>query len=435
MNQQPDSPTELLTSPEAYEKAGKNPPAATQASQIPAIQQRDSQIIESKRKSLEFLERELSLRGQISAEGPFDVNIKYKLSEIFRFFANRFQLRRRFSNIHFSPAINLCSTLDEFLLPILEGHHLSPERKAIELKRLKELYAQWAREGRGYGGVYLPGQGIFVNGWLYGYNRPISPQGIWSDPALLPNLLHTTLHEALGHALLAEYSALGCEKTSLRLQALDYAVDFELRTVDDANRAVLNWKSNIVNLASRYLEEGWATWAAGVFMPMFGRKPLYTDTLKSVWQTVESYALPPADKTSIRDSLSKLFLEPTTDHDELSQAMRRLQKVGLDPNSGPGHGSEFPYMVGTLLVEQLELHLGIELVPYAILIAANVTYDLDKISCTDLNSLVMNSAPFNPDCRLVLLSKLELPKPVTLSALAEAARGQLNLAVPAELMT
>ena len=91
------------------------------------------------------------------------------------------------------------------------------------------------------------------------------------------------------------------------------------------------------------------------------------------------------------------------------------------------------YVIGSLMVNRLEAQLGLANVPYALLIAANLTYDLAHLSWGDMFSLYWNYPRFNPDWRLAALSSLKLAEPVTLKALVDAAQSQLNLAIPAEL--
>ncbi len=471
---------QFLASLATYQKYAAAAPAAPPARVAAAIRQRDARIREAKQKSRDFLERELSLGAQTALEVPFDTTLKYKLAEIFRFFVNRFQLRKRYPGVKFAPAVTLCRTLDEFLQPLLDGFTLSPALRAQALQRLKAVSEQWAREHRGYTGAYLPGQGILVNGWLLGYGRPPQMQGLWTDPGILPGLYRTALHEALGHGFLAEYSALGREKTALRLYSLEASLDFELRTVDTATRTLLGLKEVTVGGASRYLEEGWSTWVSATFTPRAPGEPPTFYTLERLWKTVANYPLPDAARSTLQSLLADLFLSSSGDVLKLFAAVRGLQIISEIPAFSLEPGVELAYVVGSMLIDQLELHLGIENVPFALLIAANVTYDLEQISCGDLETLVNGSIYFNPDCRLAILSQLELPKPeaapnapapspaappagtdplagdqpepyrpdpvepdaqrpdaprpVSLARLTRAARDQLNLAVPAELL-
>jgi len=91
------------------------------------------------------------------------------------------------------------------------------------------------------------------------------------------------------------------------------------------------------------------------------------------------------------------------------------------------------YVFGEQLCIQCERNLGLECVPYAVLIAANIDFDPAKVSLADLDVLLHSEPRLNPDTRLAAISRIKLATPGDINELAERVHSELSLSIPPEL--
>ncbi len=419
---------------DAYAKARPEAPAAP-ARADDRVRAFDELIAKQFAEDDKPLQTAVDARGA-TLKGRGELSLRYDMPSATRFFLRHFRIPQRYPHIDFNPPATFCETLEDFIRARLQGQHLSPEIKQIELERLKaEAEKAAQRNGGGTLGVYLSGLGSFINGWLFNYGKAGPPRELLRTPAEQPRILSTTIHEMLGHGFLAEYSALGAEKKAFGVQDWEYAQQFQFRALDTAAEQNLRRKLNLMWNASRYLEEGWSVWVANALTPaLLGppRAPRYT--LTQTWEAVERFPITPRSKATFRSILTELFLEPLPgDLAAWLPTIRILQNIAMDYDFAAGLGQPPAYVLGSLMVNRLEARLGLANVPYALLIAANLTYDIANLSWGDMFSLFWNNPRFNADWRLAALSALDVPAPVTLESLANAAKSQLNLAIPAEL--
>ena len=86
-----------------------------------------------------------------------------------------------------------------------------------------------------------------------------------------------------------------------------------------------------------------------------------------------------------------------------------------------------------LLFLQAEKRCGARYMPYLALLAANVNYDLQQISLSDLRQLLMHDPRIHPDARLATLSHLQLEQKGSLEELLQQAEALLSFSIPPEL--
>jgi hypothetical protein len=91
------------------------------------------------------------------------------------------------------------------------------------------------------------------------------------------------------------------------------------------------------------------------------------------------------------------------------------------------------YAVGSLLMSQAEANMGAACVPYAALIAANVKFNFEEISLTDLTTLLLSDPSLYPDVRLAVLSRIKLEQHGSIKELAQRAQAELSFSVPQAL--
>jgi len=345
-----------------------------------------------------------------------------------------------------------CETLEEFFTPIVADLDVSETERAKILEREVAEAEEIARErGGGVLGVNIPGRGCYVNGWLFGYLGRMPARDALEDPSSFRRILETVCHEKLGHGFLAELTATGREKTRLGLWRFDLARRFSLRRVDSPQSALLRQKSALLHQATRFTEEGWATWIEGHMLWRAAREGLLPDeriptplipkyTLEQMGRVLrmahnqEPGLRPLVDR--MEDAVQILLLTSDRASDQaILEAVRvwQVEASRLDPIFTRELGQPISYVLGYLLMRRLEAQLGWQNLPYALLIAANVTYQLDQIPVGDLLAVLASDPRLNVDARLALLCTLRLAPGQGPGELAGRAREELSLAVPEEL--
>lgn len=362
------------------------------------------------------------------------------LVEIDKVFTRIFELQNYYPVSMYSYPTVYCETLEEFYGNYLDSLDHSPQAKQNILAELVANAEETAERSNGGGvfGVNLPGRGCYLNGWLFAYGQDISPRQVLGEPELLRAVLSTAAHEKLGHGFLGTYSAMGVVKKKLNLAQVEIARRFGLRSADDPISTLRTHQHQLLFLISQLLEEGWATWIETFITAEIlgaGQRPRHS--LAAVVKAVE--ALPRSEaareRNALLGALQILFGPDETTPEELHQASMVIAAVGrgLEDYFMGKIGQPIAYAVGELLMVQAETNLGTYCLPYAALIAANVTFDPDKISLSDLDAIIHSNYRLHPDARLAALSRLVLDERDSLQELTARAEADLSLSVPKEL--
>jgi hypothetical protein len=375
------------------------------------------------------------------AQGLVDFSPSPRLAELDTVFIRQFDLARYYPAERLRYLTIYCETLAEFFTPIVESMNLSPQARQQELSQMmaKAKY-EAVVEGKGTYGVNLPGVGCYLNGWLFALGKGITPRAAL-DQALYRDILETAVHEKLGHGFLGEYSALGAVKTDLGLAKAQIAEQFGVRPADDPSASLQLLQHNLLFNISQLLEEGWATWVAGYLSQAClggDPRPRYSlDAIVKVIKDMPLTLLPDVKDTQnkLLYSLDIVFGPQDAPLEVLNQAVNILEFDGalLDDYVGDKIGQPLRYAVGERIMMQAEINLGAGCVPYAALIAANVTFDPARISVNDLSVLLKADPRLNPDTRLVAISRLEPESRDDVPGLAKLAAAQLSISIPAEL--
>ncbi len=373
-----------------------------------------------------------------------------------RLFAMEFDLARYFPDRSLGryPTV-YAETLEEFYAPYLELMDVSESSKRVLMERLKAQTEEAAADGRGgVYGIYWPGRGCYLNGWLFARTapasgkgrQPINPRQALTDPQTLPRILATAVHEKQGHGFVSEFTALGEEKKRLGLWRYDIARRFALRDVDTPETALLREKESVVYRSSQLLEEGWSTWIEHHMMghwAAFNGRP-WTPcryALIQVWKPLAQLAKESGDAAvteavrDIQQALEIVLLAEDATLDDVHAAVLILHQHGpmADDAFALALGQPFAYVVGYLLLRKMEARLGSLCLPYAVTIAGNVTYGLEQVAASDLQRLVARDPRLNMDSRLAQLGMLELKQKGNVAELTHHAHEELNLAVPSSL--
>ncbi len=385
-----------------------------------------------------------------SAKGPavkgpardllIDLRRAAPLEAIDRYFSDVFELQRYFPRNRLDYPTVYCETPEEFFAPILADENISPQMRAVEMRLLIEQAEQTARETKGGGilGYNLPGKGCYLNGWLLAYGSGQPPSAALEDPQRRQMILATAAHEKLGHGFLSAYSALGAVKTRLGMEQAAIAEQFGLRAADDVLSSKRLHQHNLLHFASQLLEEGWATWIETFITAEAlgaGERPRYS--LPRLFKAVKSLSAGkyPQEREALQNALKALFSPEPMSPETLHQAVLLINSIAphFDEHFSKKLGQPLIYVVGELLASQAEENLGTQCVPYAALIAANVTVDFDDIGLTDLLQLLQVDSRLHPDARFAALSRMPLEQKNDVSVLAQRAEALLNFSVPQEL--
>lgn len=378
------------------------------------------------------------------------------LQQLDRLFGEEFHLARRFPDRRLAgfPTV-YAETLEEFYAPYVDRMDISERSKQAVMAQLKAQAEESAALGRGgVYGIYWPGRGCYLNGWLFARTakvagdrvQPMTARDALTDPEVLPRILATAVHEKQGHGFVSEFTALGEEKKRLGLWRYDVARRFALRDVDTPERALLWEKEAVVYQSSQLLEEGWSTWIEHHTMGHWAAANSRPWTqcryaLIQVWKPLAQLAKESEDATvkqAVRDiqtALEILFLAEAPALDDVHAAVLTLHHHSslADEAFSQALGQPAAYVIGYLLLRKMEAGLGTLCLPYAVAIAANVTYGLDQVAASDLQRLVVRDPRLNADSRLAHLSLLELENKNDVGELTHRAHEELNLAVPPSL--
>ena len=357
-------------------------------------------------------------------------------------FAEIFNLKAYYPTKALEYPTVYCESLEEFFTPIAEHLNLSSEARQAELGRMIAEARHTAQETKGGGilGYNLSGLGCYLNGWLFVYGHDLPLRGAFEKPELLLRVLSTAAHEKLGHGFLSAYSALGKVKAELGITLHETARRFGVRPSDDPVDSLRMSQAELLTMASQLLEEGWATWVETFLasnLMQVGGHPRHS--LEAIFQAIGNLPTEFHERENIQaallGSLEALFSQVDVPLPLLHQAVMVIEMLGseLDGYFGPALGQPLRYAVGELIMAQAGVNLGPVCVPYAALIAANISFDPQGISLTDLREMFANKPNLNPDARLAALSRLQLAQVNDIAELARRTEADLSFSVPGEI--
>lgn len=395
-----------------------------------------------------------ALRDQPAPHQQVSLGGESLLQRLDTAFFGAFNLDRYYSKQGLVYPTVYTETLEEFFSPMLAALDYSHEmRQNFLAESIKEAEARASRSGGGIFGYSLPGQGCYLNGWLFVYGSQLTPHAALEHPDYLTSIVSTAAHEKHGHGFLSMYSALGKVKSELGLEQTQLATRFGIRPADDPLSSLHREQANLVFLVSQLLEEGWSTWIerfiSSAALPELmgdssGSKRYSLDALVDALQkllfsqdTQLIAALGDLSK-AVKDFLQALFLlftpgEATTEQLQSAVLFIITQSSLLDGFFSRILGQPLRYVIGELMFSQAERQLGVDCMPYMALIAANVTFDFSQVGLADLANLLQQEPRLHPDARLAALSQLELQQKNSVQELAQLAENKLSFSVPAAL--
>ena len=407
---------------------------------------RDRLLRESKAELPADLERrshELTRQWQsVPVQPLLDLSHSNSLQELDEAFIQAFNLGAWYPLAPLRYPTVYCETLEEFCQPLVDQMDISPDAKRQAFADIMNENQETASEtgGGGVFGYNLPGLGAYLNGWLFSYNTNLTTRQAFQHPEIARRILGTAAHEKLGHGFLSVYSAMGQVKVRLGLTLADLTRKFGLRNTDDPTSSLRREQANLFFMVSQLLEEGWSTWTETYLGASFNtNSPHPRHDLQSIMAAIDVLPKDMADRKDVQETLKAalviIFGEEDLPLHVVQRAVYILEYIGtqLDDFFSQELGQPLRYAAGELILVQAEKNLGPGCVPYAALIAANVTFDPAAVGLADLRDLFQRDPRLNPDLRMAALSRIQLTEKGNVTAMAKMANDIFSFSIPQEL--
>jgi hypothetical protein len=386
--------------------------------------------------NFDHLLQEFDQSQSLPVAAQVDFSSKNRINDLDRQFITIFELDQYLDTEFIKYPTVYCETLEEFFAPIYNRISASTFTKKQFLKKAVDMAAENAEKGGIYG-VNLPGTGCYINGWLFSTPYGFSARRALEHPELLNKILLTVVHEKLGHGFLDIFSSLGKVGTKLGSYQLQLAQQFGMQLATDPVDKVRQQQLGILYSNFIFLNEGWATWLESFFSAVvFGQGDYPKHSLQQLLEAVDGLsALSQTDEEGINASKIALALilddefHPPADLLAGIKFLHHLDRI-TDAYFSSKLGQPLRYVLGELIMAKASVNLGKRCVPFAALIAANISFDPEKISLTDMRELFHSDPQLNPDARMVMLSKLKLKEHDNIDELAFQAENYLNLQLP-----
>ena len=332
----------------------------------------------------------------------------------------------------------LSETAQEFYGALLSGEPLSEGQwKSLLEQQLRDA-RESADRGGGVWGAFLAGQACLVNGWLFKSVFGLAQvRESLSDPRTAGMVLATVAHEKWGHGFLSVATALGAESRQVHLDRLRYARLFSGFQVTTPEGVILREKWRAVYNATRFAEEGWATWVENLVRQEFASKIGAAPVKQAEW--LADFVVPQLRRRNLaaaQQAMLTLFDSSRTP-DEAKAAMATLEQAEeeITPDFLEQYGRPPRYVIGYGLCWLIERRFGGQNVPAALMLAGNVVYGLASQGVSDVVNVIAASPDLNVNRRLAAIAHLPQQAAPGLSRgdFAKACHDRLGLSIPANL--
>jgi hypothetical protein len=399
----------------------------------PMLSQKDSNLAQ--------LSEEIRILKSTPIRGLFDFSQDNRLEQVDHEFIRIFDLNRYYLSASLLYPTIYCETLQEFFDPIIDLQTLSDKQKRDLLDKLCEQAELSAHQGGMYG-FNLPGKGCYLNGWLFAKPHDITAKQALEVPQVFERIITTAVHEKLGHGFLDLFSELGKVEASLGANNLKIAEEFGLQAAADPMVQIRQQQYRVLLQSSLFQQEGWATWVESYFDAyLFGKSPHpkydADELIKAVKDMPDVNKDQKFNKNLTEKSIAIILGLPNPEPELVMWAINALHVIDIEYEEYFTSVLHQPlrYVLGELLMSKIETNLGPVCVPYAALIAGNITLDPSEISLADLRELFTSDASLCPDARLVRIATLKTEVKNNVETLAKMARDNLSLQVPHRLQS
>lgn len=349
-----------------------------------------------------------------------------------------FDIRRIFPTVRHNTDVYFCRTTAEFVRP-LAAIGLS----AAEQNRLIAQGNQGVFDGPvlAYDAYYLPDKGCYVNGPRLANGR--DPEQALDDPETFFRAVQAIAQTMWGWGFLIDYSEAGQQRKRANLWQPEVAAQLGLADLAASYPPLVTQ----IRQHAVLLETGWSTWIGEVVMQAARRQKLGgwerpSFSHKDFWQILRSAIgeivseMPGWDLfLPVKGGLRQLM---GTHEDGQAYVHRQLVKrrtavLNLETKIQQVSGRSGATWLSRLVLDKVEARVGSFCMPYAMLIAANISYDLNAPGLAALTNNPALVPQGSMDTRLWLLSYLDESVKYDVSTMAIAAWDILNLASPLAL--
>mgnify|MGYP007112879341 CR=1 FL=1 len=367
-----------------------------------------------------------------------DLTHSNNLNLIDREFIKLFNMNAYFPENFLKYPVVYCETAEEFYTNFLHDEKLSSPAKA---QVIEEMVREAEKENGYTLGVDIPSVGCFINGWAFGRIFQLDPKLALAHPVIFKDIAGTAIHEKLGHGFMGLTSELGKTMNLLGFNNIEIAKRFYREDFTSLSDSIPYQQYQILLSSSLILEEGWATWIESYLSNhLFSSKhPAYeyeswSKAIKVNFTNQLSYPF----KEEVRKQSNVLFGNDSVTTDALLHAILffrdNADKImeGFDRTAAQVFKQPLRYVLGHLLMHQVENNAGPMCVPHAAIIAGNIRFDLTELGIADLARLVSADPRLNADTRLALISKIKLKDEHknNVAIFANEIENQLSLPVP-----
>ena len=366
------------------------------------------------------------------------------LPEVDQVMVQDFALDRFLSGGASPPPTVYCTTMEEFVEPVTAYLGLPSPMRDGWLQAARRERPGWERANPlGRVALYIPSQGCYVNGWRLARLHDLpDPRTALTEPAAFRDAVRQVAGEKWGLGFIRRRTEYGVEREQHGLYRWDLAERLGVKVDGDTTRARQAAQLRVI---ASFTEAGWTRWVSDYLAqradPSAGDTGVHTDIrLAQLWDAAEHLVrIVPLDEVvgGLLDAIRWLFLEseagPTLIHkgvrvfqslQEHKQADQVLMAVARMP---------VRTLLGRLLMGKLEARLGMLSLPYAMLIAGNLTYDLEHSPPHQIEQRATQYPRQNVDTRLAMLGFLDPVVKHNVSTMVSAARHEFELEPPPTL--
>lgn len=349
------------------------------------------------------------------------------------------------------PPMTICRTVEGFAAPLRD---YLPGYRTWFPRWVEQVHANRGQVQLGNPisqlAIHLPGIGTYVNGWqLLGEHDDLSEA--WQDDKTLRRAVKAVASERWGHGFIERYTAWGEDLHEMNLDAL-YLIQ-RLELPPPRNEALFE-KSKAMSEGAIITTAGWARWI-GEYLARRTRAPgsvplddgsqmdlsQFWNALQRLLRVVplESWAeilgtpVPGLDRLfqGFKETLNWLLLNTDMDFQIVNRCVRRCQRTVTSPKLQDRHelGISLPDRLTQMMFNNVEARLGVMPVPYAVLIAANVSFD-PRWSASEIRRWIDGDARQNIDTRLMMLARMDTSVKHNVSTLVSTAVHSLGMRPP-----
>lgn len=354
------------------------------------------------------------------------------------FFFDTFKLHKYYPVAPFSYPVVYCETLEEFCEAYVQDKKLSEKEKQELVRQTVEQFFQKSQSDAYIYGVDISGVGCFINGWAFGKSFNVNPKDVLKEPQLAKIVAETAVHEKLGHGFLSMFSTLGQELHMVGSGTIREAAQIDSDVYTNPVHRLRYGQHQALLSSSMYQQEGWSTWIESFFAEHYFQTdshPKYT--FEKLHNAILKLNCKNNEEKQMKDILimacTSLVNENVYTPEELLVLMGlvKLSETVFDEQIQSSLSQDLRYVLGFILMYQVELNAGIQCVPHAALLAGNLKLNVDQIGLQDLKVLLETDPRLNTDTRLAMISKIKLNNLDDVTEFATRCEQDLSMPVPA----